>query len=125
MTTSLDEARRFLSLAADDLARAGFTALDSRNRMSLDEISFRSNQVGENMNARVEGMMEQAQALTAEERVSLIDALTELVSPPDSGWQAAWARECEDRLAAYEQGKIEAEDFDVVMARLRTEYLGE
>ena len=75
------------------------------------------------MNARVEVMVEQAKALTPEERVALLDALSEMVTPPDSRWQEAWAKECEDRLAAYEQGKIEAEDFDVVMARLRKEYL--
>ena len=30
----------------------------------------------------------------------------------------------EDRLAAYEAGKIDTEDFDVAMARLRKEFLG-
>lgn len=75
------------------------------------------------MNARVAAMVEQAKVLTAEERVALLDALSELVSPPDSQWQEAWAKECEDRLDAYEQGKIKGEDFDVVMARLRKEYL--
>lgn len=77
------------------------------------------------MNTRVETMVEQAKVLTAEERVALLDALSELVSPPDAHWQQAWAKECEDRLAAYEQGRIEAEDFDVAMARLRKEYLAE
>lgn len=77
------------------------------------------------MNTRVEAVVEQAKVLSAEERVALLDALSELVSPPDAQWQEAWARECEDRLAAYEQGRIEVEDFDVVMARLRREYLAE
>ena len=45
--------------------------------------------------------------------------MNELAIPPDAAWQTAWAKECEDRLTAYEQGMIEAEDFDVVMARLR------
>ncbi len=75
------------------------------------------------MNGQIEAMVEQARTLTAEERVALLDALNELVYPPDSAWQEAWAKECEDRLAAYENGRIEAEDFDVVMARLRKEYL--
>lgn len=75
------------------------------------------------MNTQIEAMVEQAKALTAEERVTLLDALNELINPPDAAWQEAWAKECEDRLAAYEQGGIEAEDFDVVMERLRKEYV--
>lgn len=77
------------------------------------------------MNAHVEALVEEAKHLSAEERVALLDALSEMVSPPDAHWQAAWAKECDDRLAAFEQGRIEAEDFDVVMARLRREYLAE
>jgi len=56
------------------------------------------------MNIQIEAMVEQAKALTAEERVALLDALNELINPPDSTWQEAWATECKDRLAAYEQG---------------------
>lgn len=78
---------------------------------------------GYNMNTRVEALVDEAKALSAEERVALLDALSELVSPPDVPWQEAWAKECEARLAAYDEGQIEAEDFDVVMARLRKEYL--
>jgi len=75
------------------------------------------------MNARVEALIEQARVLTLEERVAALDALQELVAPPDAAWQAAWAAEAEDRLAAFERGEIEAEDFDVVMERLRQTYL--
>jgi len=77
------------------------------------------------MNTRVEALVDEAKILSAEERVALLDALGELVSPPGARWQEAWAKECEARLAAYDQGLIEAEDFDVVMARLRQEYLAE
>ncbi len=52
------------------------------------------------MNSRIEAMVEQAKSLTPEELVALMDALGELASPPDAGWQAAWAKECEDRLVA-------------------------
>lgn len=75
------------------------------------------------MNARVEAIVEQARSLTTDERVAALDALQELIAPPDAAWQAAWAAEAADRLAAYERGEIEAEDFDVVMERLRQEYL--
>ena len=75
------------------------------------------------MNARVEAIVEQARSLTTDECVAALDALQELIAPPDAAWQAAWAAEAGDRLAAYGRGEIEAEDFDVVMERLRQEYL--
>jgi hypothetical protein len=76
------------------------------------------------MNTRVGAMVEQAKVLSTEERVALLDAPGELFSPPDAQWQKARAGESEDRLAAYEAGNIEAEDFDVAMARLRGELPG-
>jgi len=75
------------------------------------------------MNAHVEAVIDQARRLSAEDQVVLLDALSDLISPPDAEWEAAWAKECEARLAAYEQGEMEAEDFDVVMERLRKELL--
>jgi hypothetical protein len=78
---------------------------------------------GLNMNARVQALIEQARKMTAEERLVALGALQELVAPPDPGWQQAWARESEDRLDAYQRGEIQAEDFDVMMARMRQEFL--
>ena len=75
------------------------------------------------MNARVEALIEQARGMTSEERVAALDALQELVAPPDQAWGEAWARESEDRLDAYLRGDIPGEDFDVVMERMRQEFL--
>jgi len=75
------------------------------------------------MNARVEALIEQAKGLNREERVAALDALQELVAPPDAAWETAWAGEAEDRVAAYERGEIEGEDFDVTMERLRLDFL--
>ena len=71
------------------------------------------------MNIRVEAFIEQARCMTQEERVTALDALQELVVPPNDAWQETWASEASDRVAAYERGDIEAEEFDVVMERLR------
>lgn len=76
------------------------------------------------MNTRVGAMLEQAKVLPAGARGTPLDALGELFSPPDAQWREAWARESGDRLAAYEAGKVEADDFDVAKARLRKEFLG-
>ncbi|WP_313953935.1 addiction module protein [Accumulibacter sp.] len=75
------------------------------------------------MNARVQALIEQARSMTAEERLVALDALQELVVPPDKDWEAAWARESENRLDAYLRGDIQAEDFDVMMTRMRREFL--
>jgi hypothetical protein len=75
------------------------------------------------MNVRVEAFIEQARCMTQEERVSALDALQELVVPPNEAWQEKWALEASDRDAAYERGELEAEDFDLVMERLRKEFL--
>jgi hypothetical protein len=75
------------------------------------------------MNARVEALIEQAKCLNPEERIAALDALQELVAPPDSAWEIAWRGEAEERVAAYERGEIESEDFDVAMERLRLEFL--
>jgi putative addiction module component (TIGR02574 family) len=75
------------------------------------------------MNTQIEAVIDQARKLSAEERVVLLDALCDMVSPPDTEWEAAWARECQERLAAHEQGETTAEDFDLVMERLRKEFI--
>ncbi len=77
------------------------------------------------MNARVEALIEQARGLTSDERVAALDALQELVAPPNAAWQDAWAKESEDRLDAYLRGEIEADDFDAVMEQLRQEYIAQ
>ena len=71
---------------------------------------------------KVEELIEQARALPAEAQVALYDALHELISPPDPEWEAAWAAECERRLGELDRGEVEAEDFDVVMERLRLKH---
>lgn len=74
------------------------------------------------MNGRVEAVLEQAKQLSREEQAALADAMHELVSPTDPDWEAAWVKECQDRLAAYERGEMEAYDSDEVMARLRKKF---
>jgi hypothetical protein len=77
------------------------------------------------MNARVEAFIEQARGLTSDERVTALDALQEMVAPPNASWQEAWAKESEDRLDAYLRGEIEADDFDLVMEQLRQDFIAQ
>ena len=71
---------------------------------------------------KVQELIEQVRALPAEAQVELYDALHDLISPPDPEWEAAWAAECERRIQELESGEVDAEDFDVVMERLRLKY---
>ncbi len=72
--------------------------------------------------SKVEELIEQARALPAEAQVALYDALHDLISPPDPEWEKAWADECDRRVGQLKRGEVEAEDFDVVMERLRLKY---
>jgi putative addiction module component (TIGR02574 family) len=71
------------------------------------------------MSSQLDDLLEQAKRLTPEERVQLIGALHDLSAPLDPEWEAAWIRECEDRIAAMERGEMETYDFDEVMAEAR------
>lgn len=75
------------------------------------------------MNACVETLVEKAKALTHQEQAELLDALHDLVSPHDPEWEAAWAKECDERCAALDRGEMRTHDFDEVMAELRTRLL--
>ena len=71
------------------------------------------------MNHPIDNLLEQAKKLSPAERAPLIDALHDLNAPPDPEWEAAWIRECEDRLAALDRGEMQTYDFDEVMAEAR------
>ena len=71
------------------------------------------------MNTAVGSLLEQAKKLSAEERTALIDALHDISAPPDPAWEAAWVRECEDRIAALDSGEMQVFDFDDVLAQAR------
>ena len=71
------------------------------------------------MNTAVGSLLEQAKKLSAEERTALIDALHDISAPPDPAWEAAWVRECEDRIAALDSGEMQVFEFDEVLAQAR------
>lgn len=71
------------------------------------------------VNERIEAIVEQAKALSAEEREVLIAALQTTLDPPDPEWERTWLEECRDRIAAIEQGEMKLVDGDEVMARAR------
>jgi len=74
------------------------------------------------MNITVDELVQQARQLSAIEQAMLSDRILELVSPRDLEWEAAWAAECEDRIAACERGEMVTYDSDEVMEMLRKKY---
>lgn len=71
------------------------------------------------MHESIGSLLEQAKKLSAEDRSALINALHDLNAPPDPQWEAAWLKECEDRIAALDSGEMMTYDFDEVMAQAR------
>ena len=74
------------------------------------------------MNTQIESLVEQARRLSAEDQAVLAETLYEMVNPTDPEWEAAWAKECAERLEAYQSGEIEAVDSDEAMAILRKKH---
>ena len=71
------------------------------------------------MSKATQVIVEQASQLSANEKIELIDALLASVDKPDVEIDALWAKEAEDRLAAYSAGTIKTLDLNQVLAKYR------
>ena len=71
------------------------------------------------MNLTSENIIKQTSHLSANEKIELIDALLATVDKPDVAIDALWAKEAEDRLAAYQNGEIQALNLNQVLAKYR------
>lgn len=64
-------------------------------------------------------MIEQADQLSALEKLEVVDALLASMDKPDAEIDTLWASEAEDRLAAYRRGEIKALELNEVLAKYR------
>ena len=71
------------------------------------------------MHQSIDNLLEQAKKLSTEDRALLINAQYDLNAPHDLEWEAAWLKECEDRIAAINRGEMKTYDFDAVMVEAR------
>lgn len=72
------------------------------------------------MSANSEQILKEALALPPQERAELVERLlATFQSPPDPKLDELWARESEDRLAAYDRGELEAIPAEEVFERIR------
>jgi putative addiction module component (TIGR02574 family) len=72
------------------------------------------------MSNRSSDLAEQARSLPPEERSRLVDLLLEsLHEPPLAEVEAAWSKEIERRVAAFERGEVETYAAEDVFAEAR------
>jgi putative addiction module component (TIGR02574 family) len=73
----------------------------------------------EHMTDAAKLLSRQARDLTPAERLELIDDLLASLDQVDPKIDALWAREAEDRLAAYRRGEIKSIALQEVLAKYR------
>ena len=61
----------------------------------------------------------QARKLPADERIELVDEILASLDESDPAMDRLWAREAEERLAAYRRGEIKALALEEVLAKYR------
>jgi len=71
------------------------------------------------MSASLEDIERQARELAAEERAKLAETLIESLHSPLADIEAAWAKEIEDRVTAFDRGEMQAYAAEDVFAEAR------
>jgi len=61
-----------------------------------------------------------AKMLPPEEQMALVEEILSSLDQPDAAMDQLWAKEAEDRLAAYRRGDIKAVDLEEVLAKYRS-----
>jgi putative addiction module component (TIGR02574 family) len=69
------------------------------------------------MNPTTETLSAQAVQLPPEERMALVERILDSLDEPDASLDALWAKEADDRLAAYRRGEIRAVALSDVVAK--------
>ena len=69
------------------------------------------------MNTTAEALSAQAVQLSPEERMALVERILDSLDEPDASLDGLWAKEADDRLAAYRRGEIRAVALSDVIAK--------
>jgi len=69
------------------------------------------------MSQAAEALSAQAAMLPPEERMEVVERILDSLDEPDATLDALWAKEANDRLAAYRRGEIKALDLSDVIAK--------
>ncbi|MFZ2309156.1 MAG: addiction module protein [Rhodoferax sp.] len=60
------------------------------------------------MTTTAEALSAQAVKLPPEQRMEVVERILDSLDEPDAALDALWAKEADDRLAAYRRGKVKA-----------------
>ena len=71
------------------------------------------------MSQAAEALSAQAAKLPPEERVEVVERILDSLDQPNVKLDALWAKEADDRLAAYRRGEIKAMALSDVIAKYR------
>jgi putative addiction module component (TIGR02574 family) len=71
------------------------------------------------MSEQAKNLIALATTLPPDERIALVEEILSSLDQPDATMDRLWAREAEDRLAAYRRGEIKAVGLDEVLAKYR------
>lgn len=66
-----------------------------------------------------DNIFEEASALSPFEKAQLIDKLISSLDKPDKEIDKLWVKEAEDRIDAYDQGKLKAVSIEKVLQKYR------
>ena len=69
--------------------------------------------------ATADKILKDASTLSPYEKAQLIDKLISTLDKPDKEIDELWAKEAEDRIDAYDQGKIKAISLEKVLQKYR------
>ncbi|MEP9409881.1 MAG: addiction module protein [Candidatus Brocadia sp.] len=71
------------------------------------------------MTANSQKILKEALTLPLKERASLVDDLLASLDQPDKQIDSLWRKEVEERITAYQAGKIRAVTLDEVLSKYR------
>ncbi|TAH12600.1 MAG: addiction module protein [Curvibacter sp.] len=69
------------------------------------------------MSQAAEALTAQVAKLPPEERMEVVERILDSLDQPDAALDALWAKEADDRLAAYRRGEIKAVALSDVIAK--------
>lgn len=69
------------------------------------------------MTTTAEALSAQAVKLPPEERMEVVERILDSLDEPDASLDALWAKEADDRLAAYRRGEVRAVALSEVIAK--------
>lgn len=69
--------------------------------------------------ATKDSIFQEASTLNPSEKAQLIDKLISTLDKPDNEIDELWVKEAEDRIDAYDQGKIKAISLEKVLQKYR------